>query len=119
MLRSLKLYSYYFLKSALSPDRKFVLHDINRFLLNKDVFRQVKDYSASEKKQALDNATRWLITAQKANHDGGMGSFHLINNWTSSYPETTGYIIPTLIEYGRKSGSQEAIHRRSGQQIFF
>jgi hypothetical protein len=74
------------------------------------MFSPGKRLFSHEKKQALDNAAGWLITAQKANHDGGMGSFHLINNWTSSYPETTGYIIPTLIEYGRKSGSQEAIH---------
>ncbi len=25
-----------------------------------------------------------------------MGSYHLVDGWSASYPETTGYIIPTL-----------------------
>jgi amino acid adenylation domain-containing protein len=109
MLRSLKLYSYYFLKSSFSPGRKFVLHDLNRFLLKADVFRKVKTYSSQEKKQALDKAAGWLIYAQKANSDGGMGSYHLTNKWSSSYPETTGYIIPTQLDYGTKYNKPDAI----------
>jgi uncharacterized protein YyaL (SSP411 family) len=109
MLNSLKLYSKYFFKSSLSADRKFVLHDVKRFLLKKDFYSQVKTYSAVEKKQSLIKATGWLMAAQKANTDGGMGSFHLINKWSSSYPETTGYIIPTLIDFGNKFNNQEAL----------
>lgn len=109
MLNSLKLYSHYFLKSSLSPERKFVIHDIKRFLLKKDTFRQEFFYSADENKSALDKAASWLMASQKANKDGGMGSYHLVNKWSSSYPETTGYIIPTLISYGKKNGRQEAI----------
>jgi hypothetical protein len=108
MLNSLKLYSQYFLKSAFSPERKYVIHDFNRFLLKKDVFRQVKDQTSEEKNQALEKTIDWLITAQKANNDGGMGSYHLINKWSSSYPETTGYIIPTLIQYGNTHNYPEA-----------
>jgi uncharacterized protein YyaL (SSP411 family) len=102
MLRSLKLYSEYFLKSSFSSGRKYVREDVKRFLMNKDVFRQDFNYSPEEKKAALDKAAGWLMTAQKANDDGGMGSYHLINKWSASYPETTGYIIPTLIHYGKK-----------------
>jgi uncharacterized protein YyaL (SSP411 family) len=109
MLNSLNLYSKYFLKSAFSPERKFVAQDVKRLLIKKDVFRQVKDYSSEEKRQALEKAVSWLITAQKNNSDGGMGSFHLIDKWSSSYPETTGYIIPTLIDYGKKYNHPEAI----------
>ena len=109
MLRSLKLYSYYFLKSSLSPARKYVIHDAKRFLLKSDVFRQVKSSSAEEKKQSLDKAAGWLMHAQKVNIDGGMGSYHLINKWSSSYPETTGYIIPTLINYGTNYNKPGAI----------
>jgi len=109
MFNSLKLYSNYFLKSSLSKDRKFVLHDVKRFLLRKGAFNQVNTYSAEEKKQSLIKATDWLMAAQKANTDGGMGSYHLINKWSSSYPETTGYIIPTLINYGNEYNHPEAI----------
>ena len=110
MLNSLKLYSKYFLKSSLSPDRKFVLHDVKRFLLKKDFYSQVKTYSAAEVQQSLQKAASWLMAAQKANQDGGMGSYHLINKWSSSYPETTGYIIPTLIQYGKVYGHQDAVN---------
>ena len=109
MLRSLKLYTEYFLKSSFGFGRKYVLEDVKRFLMKKDVFRQVLNYLPKEKKESLDKAAGWLMTAQKASNDGGMGSYHLINKWSASYPETTGYIIPTLINYGKKFQKQEAI----------
>jgi hypothetical protein len=109
MLRSLKLYTEYFLKSAFSSGRKYVLEDVKRNLMKRDVFRQDFNYSSKEKGEALDKAAGWLMTAQKANQDGGMGSYHLINKWSASYPETTGYIIPTLINYGKKHNQQIAI----------
>ena len=109
MLKSLKLYSYYFLKSAFSPAGKYVLHDLNRCVVKKDVF--IREFTCTEKQrtEALDKAAQWLMTAQEANNDGGMGSYHLINKWSSSYPETTGYIIPTLIAYGKNHGKPEAV----------
>jgi hypothetical protein len=110
MLQSLKLYSKYFLKSAFSPERKYIIHDLNRFLLKKDVFRQEFVYSDHERNKSLVNAINWLINAQAANSDGGMGSYHLINKWTSSYPETTGYIIPTLIAYHKKYNNPETLN---------
>ena len=109
MLKSLKLYTEYFLKSSFSPGRRFILEDMKRFLLQKDVFRQAFNYSSGEKKEALDKAAGWLMMAQQANEDDGMGSYHLINKWSASYPETTGYIIPTLINYGKNFNQHEAI----------
>jgi hypothetical protein len=109
MLKSLKLYGEYFLKTAFGPERSFVISDIKRFSINKDVFRKDYAFSAEEKKKALDKAAGWLITAQKANKDDGVGSYHLINKWSSSYPETTGYIIPTLIQYGKENDQAGAI----------
>lgn len=109
MLKSLRLYSEYFIKSALSPDRKYVIHDVNRFLLRKNVFSQELNFSDSDRNETLKKGINWLITAQKVNTDGGMGSYHLINKWSSSYPETTGYIIPTLIWYGKRHNDPEAI----------
>lgn len=42
----------------------------------------------------------WLAQAQDGSttHDGGFArDFSLINGWASSYPETSGYIVPTLL----------------------
>ncbi len=46
----------------------------------------------------LHTAVQWLLCAQDASSDGGIaGRYTLSDGWTSSYPETTGYIIPTLL----------------------
>jgi uncharacterized protein YyaL (SSP411 family) len=46
----------------------------------------------------LSEAVSWLERAQDVTGDGGVsGRFHLRDGWTSSYPETTGYIIPTWL----------------------
>jgi len=44
-------------------------------------------------------AVSWLRVAQRATSDGGFSKgFSLATgHWASSYPETTGYIIPTLL----------------------
>jgi len=43
-------------------------------------------------------AVEWLVSAQDASKDGGIsGRYNLRTGWTSSYPETTGYIVPTFL----------------------
>ncbi len=52
----------------------------------------------------------WLARAQdrSASHDGGVArDFSLLDGWATSYPETTGYIIPTLLEWARRTGEAE------------
>jgi SAM-dependent methyltransferase len=65
-------------------------------------------------KAVLEASMRWLCAAQdhSASGDGGVArDFSLIKGWATSYPETTGYIIPTFIEYARRSGDQEMRER--------
>ncbi|HKT10157.1 MAG TPA: beta-L-arabinofuranosidase domain-containing protein, partial [Gemmatimonadaceae bacterium] len=46
----------------------------------------------------LEAAAGWLARAQDAQGDGGVsGRYHLGRGWSSSYPETTGYIVPTML----------------------
>lgn len=46
----------------------------------------------------LKAAARWLCAAQDSQSDGGIaGRYRLDRGWTSSYPETTGYLVPTLL----------------------
>ncbi|MEZ4417159.1 MAG: prenyltransferase/squalene oxidase repeat-containing protein [Gemmatimonadota bacterium] len=48
---------------------------------------------------AIDRATEWLLRAQEcsSSQDGGMARhYSLVDGWGPSYPETTGYIAPTL-----------------------
>src|SRR5712691_2649376 len=50
-------------------------------------------------------AAQWLGRAQDASLEGGVcGRYRLALGWTSSYPETTGYIIPTFLALARELG---------------
>jgi uncharacterized protein YyaL (SSP411 family) len=63
---------------------------------------------------ALRSAVGYLLRAQQQGTDAGMGSYHLVRGWGASYPETTGYAIPTLIEAGKQlnwHGPLEAAQR--------
>jgi hypothetical protein len=49
----------------------------------------------------IDAGVRWLARAQDRNalgDDGVARHYSLVDGWSTSYPETTGYIIPTLLE---------------------
>jgi len=57
-------------------------------------------------------ALDWVVRAQEnsASHDGGVArDFSVKKGWATSYPETTGYIIPTLIDGGHYFGNQTYI----------
>lgn len=51
----------------------------------------------------LRAAADWLLVAQQATPDDGVAhSFDVrANRWLASYPETTGYVIPTLYDYAK------------------
>ena len=45
----------------------------------------------------VKSAVAWLGEAQRAGGGGGFAhSYHLLHGWERPYPETTGYILPTL-----------------------
>lgn len=81
--------------------------------------RNTKDMTISSKKvkkskeDYLENAIKWLCQAQDVNDDGGVSSqFSLKNGWFASFPETTGYIIPTFFDYSVYSG-EKIYHERA------
>ncbi len=61
----------------------------------------------------LHAAMAWLCRAQDANGDGGVSArYRLSKDWASSYPETTGYIIPTFFNYA-KLAEDKKYHERA------
>lgn len=53
----------------------------------------------------LHAVAEWLERAQDAQPDGGIsGRFSLRTGWSSSYPETTGYIVPTFLALAQEHG---------------
>ena len=63
---------------------------------------------------AIREGLAWLGRAQDQSRsaDGGVARHYcLVTGWGDSYPETTGYIIPTLIREARISGDSSLLDR--------
>ena len=68
---------------------------------------------------AVDATAKWLALAQdrSASGDGGVArDYSLLRGWATSYPETTGYIVPTIIRYARRAGD-DAYERRACRML--
>jgi len=62
---------------------------------------------------------QWLIRAQDAGRNRGVSyGVEFGGSFLESYPETTGYIIPTFLAYGDRTGDasfqQRAVDERAG-----
>jgi folate-dependent phosphoribosylglycinamide formyltransferase PurN len=74
-----------------------------------DVERNLRLYSDRDHLLA---AAEWLKRAQDATPDGGfVGRYYLKTGWSSSYPETTGYIVPTLLKLADELHDDEYLQR--------
>lgn len=59
--------------------------------------------------RAVQEGLAWLGVAQDSSRsqDGGVARhFSLVNGWATSYPETTGYIVPTMLACGKAMHDQ-------------
>ena len=109
MLKSLALYLKYTTTIAFRKERKIVLEDINRYQFNPTVFLKIPEYTREDLNKALSESMEWLLYAQKKTDDGGVSSYHMAKGWSSSYPETSGYIIPGLLNYAMQNNRQDMI----------
>lgn len=65
--------------------------------------------------ESLDAAMDWLVRAQDASGNGGVSRSYALRfmrghkrrGWLGAYPETTGYIIPTFLDYATVRGRSE------------
>ena len=56
---------------------------------------------------AAREAMAWIFRAQDGSPDRGVSHSYLLDHgWMKSYPETTGYIIPTLLNWAKVSGDE-------------
>lgn len=68
--------------------------------------------SPGSRETHLGEALSWIYRAQDAGRDRGVShSYEIGRGWLPSYPETTGYIIPTLLNVWRAFGNREARRR--------
>lgn len=70
-----------------------------------DVFR--RKGATSSNSEHLQKAADWILESQSVNSDGGSASHYEVHGWLNSFPETTGYIIPTLFDYTAYSGDNK------------
>lgn len=88
-----------------------------RDIVLKDQFRSPKAVIPvlGETVERAEAAVRWLVTAQDATPDGGVsyGYFPVssVSGWEASYPETTGYIMTSLISFAQLTGQSDLIDR--------
>jgi hypothetical protein len=71
--------------------------------------RHLYSYVATKRPSgdALNLMLRWILDAQRV--DGGIAAYYsLLTGYSESYPEVTGYIIPTLYDFAHSSGDEHA-----------
>ena len=77
---------------------RYFFAEWNKLLYLKS-YRRHHHSGAIEK--SLHHGVRWLIHSISTGSDRGSGTYYHNSGWTSSYPETTGYIVPTLLRYAQ------------------
>jgi len=68
---------------------------------------------------AVDAAISWLADAQdnSSSHDGGAARhYSLVTGWGPSYPETTGYIVPTMLRIA-SARADDAVRARARRML--
>lgn len=102
MIRSLKRYARFFLVTFFRrKERRHLQRDAADWCFFKK-FKKAT-FSHTQKQQALKDAVGWLHASQDAMQDGGFGTYYITDGWSSSYPETSGYIIPTLLGFDKNN----------------
>jgi hypothetical protein len=58
--------------------------------------------------QTLNALLRWILHAQRT--DGGIAAYYsLLTGYSESYPEVTGYIVPTLYDFARMANDHSSV----------
>lgn len=99
-----RLYHYW----ELPPEAKRAIHADRKGLFENDPGPE----------RVVKLSIDWLCRAQdnSASSDGGVArDYSVVNGWASSYPETTGYIVPTMLDYARRYESD--IARQSAKRM--
>jgi hypothetical protein len=68
--------------------------------------------SENVRADALDAAIAWLVETHRATgRRGSSKGFSLLRGWLPAYPETTGYVLGTLLDYSSRSGDTNLARR--------
>ena len=93
MIRSFVSYVIYFLNTLTSGAKMHALCTSVRHLRMEDESMPGSD----EITTAVNLAVNWLLYNQSQSKDAGFATYDFSKGWTSSYPETSGYIAESLL----------------------
>lgn len=82
--------------------------------LTRELYRDIRGRETEQRSDDvhLSAAATWLYRSQDVTGVGGSAAYYsLLTGWAGPYPETTGYIIPTLYDYAEHVGSEEPRQR--------
>lgn len=91
---------------------RFTLPTTARAAVSSD--HRAEDLADHGIEKSVSAALDWLAAAQDNSRsiDGGFARhYSLVDGWSASYPETSGYIIPTLIDAARRFSAPELERR--------
>ena len=72
--------------------------------------RNLYSYTSTRRSSGtvLNSLVRWMLDAQRP--DGGIPAYYsLLTGYSESYPEVTGYIVPTLYDFSRAADDSNAV----------
>lgn len=87
---------------------------MRRAALIETVYRDLRGIETTPRtdRAHLDATIEWLYRSQDATGTGGSAAtYNLVLGWEAPYPETTGYIVPTLYDYAEHTSEPEPRRR--------
>src|SRR5713226_1587988 len=86
--------------------QKLVSHKLSLTFDQKNLYSYRTTKRAST--ETLNSLLRWILDAQRP--DGGIPAYYsLLTGYSESYPEVTGYIVPTLYDFARSTNHSHAV----------
>lgn len=82
--------------------------------LSRSIYRDLREAETNPRADEvhLSAAIDWLYRTQDVTDTGGSAAYYsLLTGWAGPYPETTGYIAPTLYDYATITESSRARNR--------
>jgi uncharacterized protein YyaL (SSP411 family) len=86
--------------------QKMVSDRLRMTFEQRHLYAYTKTKRSSE--ETLNALLRWIFHAQRS--DGGIAAYYsLLTGYSNSYPEVTGYIVPTLYEFARLTDDANSV----------